>query len=362
MKIEVSNQWPKRRRRRRQAIAIACVLSLAVAIGAALYFGRVNARRATAGQSATASMTISPTVRLNLPPPDLFKPITPEEALKENAERAFSGRPDSPATAFKLDADQITRDRALECLTQAVYYEAAGEGADGQRAVAQVVLNRMRHSAYPHSICGVVYQGADRPTGCQFTFTCDGSLARVPVQSLWKQAERIASDALKGKVYAPIGHATHYHADYVIPYWADSLDKSVQIGRHIFYRLKGGLGAASSFGQRYAGIEPLPPPPSILEVPLDPLADPNAEIPAPPKEDPVQATKGDLVSGSQPKPELLSDATLGTLKIDNGTPIIKSTRKNAQSTDCGSITDGKRLRPMSANDAKLKNSPDACAQ
>ena len=161
------------------------------------------------------------------------------------------------AAAFKLKADAVSRDRALECLTQAVYYEAASEGADGGRAVAQVVLNRMRHPAYPSTVCGVVYQGSERPIGCQFTFTCDGSLARMPVQSLWKQSQKIAEQALAGKVFAPVGHATHYHADYVLPYWADSLDKSIQIGRHIFYRLKSGLGASSAFRQRYGGVEPL---------------------------------------------------------------------------------------------------------
>jgi spore germination cell wall hydrolase CwlJ-like protein len=86
------------------------------------------------------------------------------------------------------------------------------------------VLNRMRHPGYPASICGVVYQGADRTTGCQFTFTCDGSLLRTPLASLWARSRKIAEDALSGRVYAPIGHATHYHADYVLPYWADSLD------------------------------------------------------------------------------------------------------------------------------------------
>jgi spore germination cell wall hydrolase CwlJ-like protein len=108
-------------------------------------------------------------------------------------------------------------DRALTCLTQAVYYEAASEGVDGGRAVAQVVLNRMRHPGYPASVCGVVYQGADRPTGCQFTFTCDGSLLRAPVQALWARSRKIAEEALKGRVFATVGHATHYHADYVLP-------------------------------------------------------------------------------------------------------------------------------------------------
>ena len=155
-------------------------------------------------------------------PLNLVKPLTPGEAIKENEERPFDATPDSPARKFILRADADSRDRALECLTQAVYYEAATEGADGQRAVAQVVLNRMRHPGFPSSVCGVVYQGAELPTGCQFTFTCDGSLARQPIPSIWSRARKIAMEALSGHVFAPVGHATHYHADYVLPYWADS--------------------------------------------------------------------------------------------------------------------------------------------
>src|SRR5690242_11340388 len=120
---------------------------------------------------------------INLPPPNLLKPVSPEEATKENAERPFVNRPDTPASHFVLRTDAQDRDRAINCLTQAVYYEAAGEGTDGGRAVAQVVLNRMRHPGYPASVCGVIYQGADRAYGCQFTFVCDGSLLRTPVAS-----------------------------------------------------------------------------------------------------------------------------------------------------------------------------------
>ena len=87
--------------------------------------------------------------------------------------------PNPAAQPFTLrGADEAARARALECLTSAVYYEAGNESADGQQAVAQVVLNRVRHPAFPSSVCGVVYQGSTRATGCQFTFTCDGSLAR----------------------------------------------------------------------------------------------------------------------------------------------------------------------------------------
>lgn len=146
--------------------------------------------------------------------------------------------------------------RALECLTQAVYYEAGNEPTDGQRAVAQVVLNRVRDRAFPASVCGVVYQGSHRRTGCQFTFTCDGSLRRRPVPSLWTRAQAVAQAALNGEVYAPVGSATHYHANYVSPWWAPSLSRIGSVGAHIFYRWRGALERALTFRQAYAGAEP----------------------------------------------------------------------------------------------------------
>jgi len=127
------------------------------------------------------------------------------------------------------------RERAQLCLAQAVYYEARGEDQAGQEAVAQVVLNRLADPKYPKSICGVVYQGSDLKTGCQFTFTCDGSLDRPLATSAWLNAELIAQRALQGRVFAEVGGATHYHADRISPYWKASLTKLTQIGRHIFY-------------------------------------------------------------------------------------------------------------------------------
>ena len=122
--------------------------------------------------------------------------------------------------------------------------------------MAQVVLNRMRHPGYPASVCGVVYQGADRPTGCQFTFTCDGSLNRSPDADGWRRANEIAAAALSGAVYAPVGWATHYHADYVVPYWASTMAKNDVVGAHLFYRWPGGWGQPSAFSQAYGGREP----------------------------------------------------------------------------------------------------------
>ena len=146
---------------------------------------------------------------------------------------------------------------ALRCLTQAVYYEAANEPDAGQRAVAQVVLNRMRHPAYPSSVCGVVYQGWDRPV-CQFSFVCDGALRRTPMRGLWNRAEKVARSALDGHVEKSVGSATHYHADYVVPRWAYTLGKIRQIGAHIFYRFPGSPGEARAFTRSWIGVERIP--------------------------------------------------------------------------------------------------------
>lgn len=146
---------------------------------------------------------------------------------------------------------------AQKCLAQAIYYEAALEPELGQRAVAQVVLNRVRHPAYPDSVCGVVYQGANDRV-CQFSFTCDGSLLRAPMRSHWERASRIAKEALAGARVPEVGTATHYHADYVVPRWAYTLGKIRRIGRHIFYRFPGTAGSVGSFYEAWAGSEHIP--------------------------------------------------------------------------------------------------------
>ena len=162
-----------------------------------------------------------------------------------------------PALPFVFKAaTEADRRRALRCLTQGIYYEAALESTEGQEAVAQVVLNRVRDPNYPSTICGVVFQGAERSTGCQFSFTCDGSLAQAPVGWAWDRARVVAERALAGHVAARVGTATHYHADYVHPWWSPTLAKITQIGAHIFYRWKGVPGETSSFRQAYAMREP----------------------------------------------------------------------------------------------------------
>ena len=191
------------------------------------------------------------------PPPLLVRALPAEDALSLNAAIPLAGGPNPAARPFVLaGADAASRERALDCLTSAVYYEAGTESTEGQKAVAQVVLNRVRHPAFPSNVCGVVYEGSTRETGCQFTFTCDGSLARRPTESGWARARKVAEAALNGAVYAPAGHATHYHANYVVPYWASSLAKNAVVGTHIFYRWAGGWGRPAAFTMRYAGREP----------------------------------------------------------------------------------------------------------
>ena len=194
---------------------------------------------------------------LPAPPPLLIRKLAPEQAAAINAAIPVVEGPNPAAKPFALGkAEEVFRARALECLTSAIYYEAATEPLDGQRAVAQVVLNRVRHPAFPASVCGVVYQGSTRNTGCQFSFTCDGSLARRPNSAIWQRARELADAALKGFVFAPVGNATHYHANYVVPYWAPSLAKNAVLGAHIFYRWAGGWGRPPAFTQRYSRVEP----------------------------------------------------------------------------------------------------------
>lgn len=189
--------------------------------------------------------------------PDPFAMASGIDALRLNAAEAGE-RVVVAAPPFRFSpAGAEDRRRALRCLTQAVYYEAALEPDEGQQAVAQVVLNRVRDPNYPGSICGVVYQGAERATGCQFTFTCDGSLARAPVGWAWSRAQRAAQKALAGEVALRVGSSTHYHADYVRPWWAPSLTKVSQVGAHVFYRWKGQAGTVASLTQTYSGREPV---------------------------------------------------------------------------------------------------------
>ncbi len=235
---------------------VVALLCLIVAIGG-LLFVTLRPDPEVKPQAGVSARIAWNTEELTATDPRFLRPVSESEARSINAALPVSGLPVQPSAPLVIPPALGTNwQRSVQCLTQAIYYEAATEPDDGKRAVAQVILNRVRHPAFPKSVCGVVYEGSTRTTGCQFSFTCDGSLARTPMASFWTRARQLAVAAISGQVYAPVGLSTFYHADYVAPYWAPSLTKVTAIGRHIFYRWNGRQGESGEFSGRYAGAEP----------------------------------------------------------------------------------------------------------
>ena len=187
-------------------------------------------------------------------------------------------------------AAKALRRADLECMTDAVYYEARGESPRGQAAVAQVVMNRVAHPAFPKTVCGVVFQGAGR-SGCQFSFTCDGSMKRIREAAAWDRARAVAKRALTGVAVADVGRATHFHTTSVSPFWAPSMLRVAQVGTHVFYkfspyRLRGApsgsplLVKAVLTSGAAGGSSDLKVSPSMeaaIEASLQPIADPKAK-------------------------------------------------------------------------------------
>jgi len=248
--------WTQKARPRHWRTAFACpalVLIAASCVPAASFHARMAAANAALPAAEVAPLA-------EVADQSGVQALVGESALAANSALPFAEAAGPAASAFVIRGrTEIDRMRSLDCMAQAIYYEAGNETEDGQRAVAQVVLNRVRHPAWPNSVCGVVYQGPMRAGGgCQFTFTCDGSLARRPGGEPWLRARRLAVEALAGRTFAPVGLSTHYHANYVFPAWAPRLAKTNVIGAHIFYRLPGGLGQSRAFSDAYAGSEPFP--------------------------------------------------------------------------------------------------------
>jgi spore germination cell wall hydrolase CwlJ-like protein len=216
--------------------------------------------------------------KTELPPvePVTLQEVAATDAKAINAAIPFSTLPNPAARAFQIFGASDSQARAVDCLAAALYYEA-GDDAVGERAVAQVIINRMKHPAFPKTICGVVFQGSERSTGCQFTFTCDGAILRYgPSAAAWQRSRDIARMALNGSVYAAVGHATHYHTDWVVPYWSASLEKITEVHTHLFFRWAGWWGTPGAFTRGYAGAEPNVPQMSRLSAAHH--GDPNAPL------------------------------------------------------------------------------------
>jgi spore germination cell wall hydrolase CwlJ-like protein len=172
---------------------------------------------ATASAAIGASLTYHPSA----------ENVAPAKAVVQMAE--------APKPAADTVMTQLLAEH--KCLSEALYYEARGEGTGGQKAVAEVVFHRMNRGDYGHSICAVVYEGSKR-SGCQFSFTCNGDMKRAKQAAAWHQAEALAAQILTGQVALKnaTGGALNYHAVSVAPDWAETMDKTTQIGNHVFYR------------------------------------------------------------------------------------------------------------------------------
>lgn len=184
-------------------------------------------------QAALPSLDRLASMPLPMPKPsDFDDPVALAQAYLETQRDGLADRGGSQLVAYQSKTDA---ERA--CLAKAIYFEARGEPLSGQIAVAEVVLNRVSNRHYPSTICGVVYQNSDRFLSCQFTFTCDGLSDRPDEDRSWKRAVLLADYLIRERTGSITHSATHYHADYVSPYWASHMVKTVKIGRHVFYRV-----------------------------------------------------------------------------------------------------------------------------
>jgi spore germination cell wall hydrolase CwlJ-like protein len=224
----------ERREETRTEIATAALSPAAATQGST---GRGLARGvAEAREGATPAVARAATFASTTPTARTWAPVAVAAAPVSLPPAVMAG---APRFLDLVDPAHLARER--RCLEQAVYFEARSEPEEGQAAVAQVVLNRVRSDLYPNTICGVVFQNSHRHLACQFTFTCEGKSLRITEPAAWERARRIAAAVLEGETYlASVGGATHYHADYVRPRWASRLRHADTIGRHIFYQLRPG--------------------------------------------------------------------------------------------------------------------------
>ncbi len=225
------------------------VLLVVLATAAVLYFSQGG----SGDNSARRPHPVAPPADVvpDVLPMELA-PVTQDDARAQNARIALVTRGFVAARPFIYAGSGDARLRARDCLAAAMIYEA-GDDSRGQLSVGQVVINRARHPAFPKSICGVVFQGSERQTGCQFTFTCDGALARRYSEAAWIRAQVNADMMLSGLTDPSVGLATHYHTDWVRPYWSDSLEKIAIVDTHLFFRWPGYWGTPGAFRGAVSG-------------------------------------------------------------------------------------------------------------
>lgn len=291
---------------RRMTVALLALMPLLALLWVSLRFDPLSASPAAAGEDPAmlAELQALPGRPGDLPPLEFAEPVSPgTDPRSLNAAIPFVGGRLEPALPYRFSGSPADYVNARECLALAAMAEA-GPSDTGQRAVIQVILNRARHPAFANSICGVVFEGSERATGCQFTFTCDGSLSRQYDAVSWAAARNRADQALRGYVFGSVGNATHYHTDWVHPWWSPKLEKIAQVETHLFLRWPGYWGSMKSWRKAYGGTEPslamlmsrprmdgLPP---LESLPATNLAMSPVTMPALPADTP-KVTGGDVV-------------------------------------------------------------------
>ena len=326
---------------------------LALGIGAILFTGSRESEApvsnyASLAQPRTASVASGVPAADNLVLPagaPSDAPIGPAADIARviNASIPMMAQGSVPATPLLVNSSTggtLNRERAIDCLAAAGYYEAGTRPAD-QRAVMQVVLNRVRHSAFPHSVCGVVFQGSERQTGCQFTFTCDGALQRrQPSAAAWQQARMVAVGMLSGRTEPLVGHATHYHTNWVHPVWSGEMQKIAAVDTHLFFRWRGRAGEPTAFKPQYSGTEPQVQRMSLLSPahygnPIPGLETPTAgavQLALPEPSGPSKNTYA-MIGVREPLPDLASapDADVILVALDAGADPDSFLRQAEQS-------------------------------
>lgn len=287
----------------------AVLVAVPVCVGVRGLNGQVSAKTPLAGGPRAESHpknTGHPSSEHVIQPsvPSLFQPSVIDSHAPDGLANLVPFRGGTPVSPFRFAGSLDAREQAIGCLAAAAWYEA-GNDAVSQRSVIQVVLNRVKHPAFPKTVCGVVLQGSERKTGCQFSFTCDGSIdRRRPSPDAWQLARVRAESAIEGAVDGDVADATHYHADYVVPWWSAKLQTLAKVGRHIFYRWPGqggsllktallegenaaalprlGIGPAGSFvGLKTASVTPAAKPQIMADVVALTAMDMSNVVPVP---------------------------------------------------------------------------------
>jgi spore germination cell wall hydrolase CwlJ-like protein len=251
-----------------RALAVACLVGAAAAGGVGAIYSAASATPDPGAKPVVAP--IAPATRAALANAAAQHPAAPQDsgllklASQVNPALLHAAALQTPSP-FRL-ANPTDTSHDLDCLTAAVYYEARGESREGQAAVAQVVLNRVRNPAFPKTVCGVVYQGA-AAHGCQFSFACDRSVGAHHEAGAWDRARGVANRALGGYVMSTVAGATHFHVATLGAIWNGSMVKVAQVGQHVFYGFGGHRGALDAGAARNSSPADVVAPPAQKSAP-----------------------------------------------------------------------------------------------